>query len=97
MSHDLTRDDLRALVRLGLEQAGGSYRLLVSLFGLPETDYKRVLNFLRTHECQMATLRLRPATMGVEGLDRQPASAAPASAASAAWDRGSRVTPLRRT
>jgi transcriptional regulator with PAS, ATPase and Fis domain len=47
MSRDLTRDDLRAIVRRGLEATGGSYRNLLSMFNLPADDYKRLLNFLR--------------------------------------------------
>ncbi len=87
MSHDITRDDLRALIHLGLQEAGGSYRLLVSLFGLPASDYKRVLNVLRTHECPIPTLRLRTASMTVDGLDRQLPKAS-------GWGAG-RLTPVR--
>ncbi len=87
MSHDLTRDDLRALIHLALKEAGGSYRLLVSLFGLPASDYKRVLNFLRTHECQIPTLRLRTASMTVDALDRQLPTAS-------GWGGGA-PTPIR--
>ena len=35
MSRDLTRDDLRALVGMGLQQTSGSYRVLVELFNMP--------------------------------------------------------------
>jgi transcriptional regulator with PAS, ATPase and Fis domain len=51
MSRDLTRDDLRALIRKGLATTKGSYRGLLQLFGLEDTDYKRLLNFLASHEC----------------------------------------------
>src|SRR5262249_23618741 len=34
MWRDLTRDDLRAIVRCGLEQTQGSYRLLVEVFNM---------------------------------------------------------------
>ena len=53
MSRDMTRDDLRALISRGLEQTRGSYRILVQLFNMPDTDYKRFLNFLRKHDCQI--------------------------------------------
>jgi transcriptional regulator with PAS, ATPase and Fis domain len=53
MARDLTREDLRAVIRLGLARTNGSYRMLVELFNLPSTDYKRFLNFLRKYECQM--------------------------------------------
>jgi transcriptional regulator with PAS, ATPase and Fis domain len=51
MSRDLTRDDLRALIRKGLSTTKGSYRGLLQLFGLEDGDYKRLLNFLASHEC----------------------------------------------
>ncbi len=59
MSRDMTRDDLRAIVSRGLEQTRGSYRILVQLFNMPESDYKRFLNFLRKHDCQMPFQRFR--------------------------------------
>ena len=51
MSRDLTRDDLRALIRKGLAATKGSYRGLLQLFGLEDGDYKRLLNFLASHDC----------------------------------------------
>ncbi|HJR58953.1 MAG TPA: sigma-54 dependent transcriptional regulator [Vicinamibacterales bacterium] len=59
MSRDITRNDLRALVRKGLEQTGGSYRLLIDLFNMPAGDYKRFLNFLRKHHCHVAFQQFR--------------------------------------
>jgi DNA-binding NtrC family response regulator len=52
MARDLTRDDIRALVRKGLERTSGDYRVLTELFNMPADDYKRFLNFLRKHQCQ---------------------------------------------
>jgi DNA-binding NtrC family response regulator len=52
-SRDLTRQDLRSLIRLGLSSTRGSYRSLVRLFNMPEEDYKRFLNFLRKHEAHL--------------------------------------------
>ena len=51
MNRDLTRDDLRALIRKGLAATKGSYRGLLQLFGLDDADYKRLLNFLASHDC----------------------------------------------
>jgi transcriptional regulator with PAS, ATPase and Fis domain len=51
MSRDLTRDELRMLIRKGLTATKGSYRGLLQLFGLDDADYKRLLNFLASHEC----------------------------------------------
>ena len=59
MSRDLTRDDLRALVGMGLQQTSGSYRVLVELFNMPAGDYKRFLNFLRKHQCHMPFQQFR--------------------------------------
>jgi transcriptional regulator with PAS, ATPase and Fis domain len=59
MSRDMTRDDLRALIGRGLEQTRGSYRILVQMFNMAEADYKRFLNFLRKHDCQMPFQKFR--------------------------------------
>jgi transcriptional regulator with PAS, ATPase and Fis domain len=59
MLRDMTRDDLRAMVSRGLEQTRGSYRILVQLFGMDVADYKRFLNFLRKHDCQVPFQRFR--------------------------------------
>ncbi|MBP1635074.1 MAG: zraR 10 [Acidobacteria bacterium] len=67
MSRDMTRDDLRAIVSRGLEQTRGSYRILVQLFNMPESDYKRFLNFLRKHDCQMPFQRFRSLPPRSEG------------------------------
>ena len=71
MSRDLTRDMLRALVRKGLEQTGGNYKILTELFNMPAGDYKRFLNFLMKHHCHVAfqqfrTVQGRPAKMSGE-------------------------------
>ncbi len=51
LERDLTRHDIRELVRRGLAVTHGNYRAVVTLFGMPPTDYKRFLNFLSTHDC----------------------------------------------
>ncbi len=61
MSRDMTRDDLRQIVAKGLEQTSGSYKILVQLFNMEPNDYKRVLNFLRKHNCHMPFQRFRNA------------------------------------
>jgi DNA-binding NtrC family response regulator len=53
MERDLSRDQLRAVISAGLERTRGNYRVLVELFNMPPADYKRFLNFLRKHECQV--------------------------------------------
>lgn len=49
LARELTRDDLRDLVALGLSRAG-SYKRTVQLFNLPPQDYKRFLDFLHNHD-----------------------------------------------
>jgi DNA-binding NtrC family response regulator len=51
MDRDMTRDDLRLLVRFGLERTAGSYGRLLELFNIPATDHKRLAVFLRKHQC----------------------------------------------
>jgi hypothetical protein len=51
MERDLTRSDIRQLVGRGLSATGGNYRGLLRLFGIPDGQYKRFLNFLASHEC----------------------------------------------
>jgi len=51
MARDLTRRDLRLVIRLGLEHTRGSYKQLVQAFNMPAQDYRRFLNFLRKFQC----------------------------------------------
>jgi transcriptional regulator with PAS, ATPase and Fis domain len=52
LSRDITRHDMRELVRRGLAVTRGNYRALLKVFGLPTDDYKRFLNFLAAHDCR---------------------------------------------
>jgi transcriptional regulator with PAS, ATPase and Fis domain len=51
LNRDITRHDLRELIRRGLENSCGNYRAMLKLFGIPERDYKRLLNLLAAHDC----------------------------------------------
>ncbi len=51
LSRDITRHDMRELIRKGLSTTRGNYRALLKLFGMANQDYKRFLNFLSAHEC----------------------------------------------
>jgi DNA-binding NtrC family response regulator len=53
MARDLSRHHVRAVVRAGLEQTLGNYRMLVDLFNMQQGDYKRFLGFLRKHDCHV--------------------------------------------
>jgi hypothetical protein len=52
LNRDITRHDIRQLVRRGLSVSRGNYRGLLQLFGMPPQDYKRFMNFLATHDCR---------------------------------------------
>ena len=60
INRDMTRDDLRAVIRRGLRATGGSYRGLLPLFGIDGLDYKRFLNFLSAHDCRVDYREYRP-------------------------------------
>jgi two-component system response regulator PilR (NtrC family) len=47
----ITRTHLEHLIRKGLERTRGSYRKMLPLFQLPDSDYKRFMDFLRRHHC----------------------------------------------
>ena len=51
LKRDITRHDLRQLLRRGLTTTRGNYRAMLKLFGMPESDYKRFMNFLAAHDC----------------------------------------------
>jgi DNA-binding NtrC family response regulator len=53
MNREITRSHVRDVVRKGLEEARGNYKIVVRLFNMESTDYKRFLNFLRKHDCQL--------------------------------------------
>jgi transcriptional regulator with PAS, ATPase and Fis domain len=67
MSRDITRKDLRDLLRRGLAHTGGSYRELLALFGMSPTDYKRFLNFLSSHDCAIDFREFRPGVTTRDG------------------------------
>jgi transcriptional regulator with PAS, ATPase and Fis domain len=53
LNRDITRNDIRALVRKGLRTTRGSYRGLVPLFGMAPQEYQRFHNFLAAHDCKV--------------------------------------------
>ncbi|MGE4055702.1 MAG: hypothetical protein AB7F99_12965, partial [Vicinamibacterales bacterium] len=52
-ARDLTRADVREILRRGLNQSWGSYRGLLPLFNLEERDYRPFMRALRKHECHL--------------------------------------------
>jgi len=61
ISRDITRHDLRELVRRGLSVTRGNYRALLKLFGMSSREYKRFLNFLAAHDCRVDFREFRDA------------------------------------
>jgi DNA-binding NtrC family response regulator len=54
IGRELTKTDVREIIRRGLETTQGSYRKLVELFHMSPNDYKRFLAFLYQHDCHVA-------------------------------------------
>ena len=54
MNREITRSNVRDLVHKGLEQARGNYKIVLRLFNMEAREYKRFLNFLRKHDCQLS-------------------------------------------
>ena len=54
MDREITRANVREVVRRGLEEARGNYKIVARLFNMDPREYKRFLNFLRKHDCQLS-------------------------------------------
>jgi len=52
MRHDITRDDVRAIVGRALEMSGNNYRRILTLFNIPGEEHKRLLSFLRKFQLE---------------------------------------------
>jgi DNA-binding NtrC family response regulator len=82
MMRDITREDLRSLVRGGLQVTRGNYKALVELFNMPSTDYKKFLNFLRKYQANLPVQEFRTIGSVTAFRPRERASAAREVAAS---------------
>jgi transcriptional regulator with PAS, ATPase and Fis domain len=87
LARDITRHDLRELVRRGLRESRGRYKSLLKLFGIPIRDYRRFMNFLAAHDCSVGFREFRGAPSAAESseapeYDVCPPPAVPAEAAS---------------
>jgi len=86
LNRDITRHDLRELVRRGLQESRGRYKAMLSLFGMQSSDYRRFMNFLAAHGC------------GVEYREfRDPARSAAAASERAAVEADEENAPLQLT
>jgi transcriptional regulator with PAS, ATPase and Fis domain len=65
IARDLTRDDVRAIVKEGLLRTRGGYKDVAALFNIPN-DHRRLLSFLRKHNCHLPEqpMRYAPADLG---------------------------------
>jgi DNA-binding NtrC family response regulator len=84
IARDLTRDDVRSIVRKGLERTSGNYRVMVELFNMPPDDYKRFLGFLRKYQCHMPFQQFRSAASTREAARAAQDQAAPRRMAASA-------------
>ena len=60
MARDLTRDDVRAIVKEGLLRTRGGYKAVAALFNVP-ADHRRLVSFLRKHACHLPEYDMRQA------------------------------------
>ena len=79
LSRDITRHDMRELVRRGLAATRGNYRTMLKLFGISSRDYKRFLNFLAAHDCRADFREFRNGTADVGQRPRPVLAALPQS------------------
>jgi DNA-binding NtrC family response regulator len=79
LARDITRHDLRELMRRGLTVTRGNYRALLKLFGMSSREYKRLLNFLAAHDCRVDFREFRTGTVETRRRSRTVLSPLPAS------------------
>jgi transcriptional regulator of acetoin/glycerol metabolism len=77
LDRDMTRHDLRQLMVRGLQVTRGNYRALLKLFGMPESDYKRLMNFLAAHDCVVDFRPFRVEHAPINPRPHTPASRLP--------------------
>jgi transcriptional regulator with PAS, ATPase and Fis domain len=78
LNRDITRHDMRELVRRGLTATSGNYRAMLHLFGIDSRDYKRFLNFLAAHDCNVDFRQFRTGVTAAP-IERPAVVGAPAS------------------
>jgi DNA-binding NtrC family response regulator len=79
LARDITRNDLRELVRRGLQDSRGRYKAMLKLFGMSSRDYRRFMNFLAAHECGVEFREFRVASTPVRSSSEKRSAAADAS------------------
>ncbi len=53
MQREITKGNVRDLIRKGLEESRGNYKIVSKIFNMQSHEYKKFLNFLRKHDCQL--------------------------------------------
>lgn len=59
MHRDIARSDVKEIIRRGLIESRGSYKILTQLFNIHASEYKRFLNFLHKHDCYVDFMPFR--------------------------------------
>jgi DNA-binding NtrC family response regulator len=72
LDRDITRYDLRELVRRGLALTRGNYQAVVRLFGMKSGDYRRFMNFLSAHDCLVDYREFRTSSSPEAPAAREP-------------------------
>jgi DNA-binding NtrC family response regulator len=72
LARDITRHDLRELVRRGLRESRGRYKAMLALFGMSSSDYRRFMNFLGAHDCGVAFREFRETTSSPQAPAEMP-------------------------
>jgi transcriptional regulator with PAS, ATPase and Fis domain len=73
LQRDITRHDMRELIRRGLTVSRGNYRSLIQLFRIQPSDYKRFMNFLATHDCALDYREFRNSNADLPQVARRAA------------------------
>jgi transcriptional regulator with GAF, ATPase, and Fis domain len=59
IQREITRSTVKEIIRRGLQDSGGNYKIVARMFNMEPRDYKRFLNFLRKHHCQLPFKQFR--------------------------------------
>lgn len=55
MQREITRTDLRDMVRRGLQSSRGNYGTLIRLLNMPASDQRKFVSFLRRYGCELTS------------------------------------------
>ena len=69
MQREITKGNVREVVRRGLEEARGNYKIVARMFNMGNEDYKRFLSVLRKYQCHVPFQRFRTLPAQLHGDD----------------------------